>query len=321
MDKEKMSWGLILLGVGTVILLSNLGYIDFYWRSVINMWPVILIVVGVNLLVPRRGVGNAISILVTLAALAFLLYKGTMPPDTNWWGLGKKSRTDRVEARASGDSNARTALTEERFAFDYDEAVSKASLHIRGGAIEYEIDGTTEKLFEAETKSSVGTHTVDMVESGDSTARAVKINFVMESRDNNTVLVQHDNKAKIRLNQTPIWDIQLDFGAGVADFDLSDFKIGSLHVKGGASAVEIKLGEPLETSHVNVSGGVSSIEIEIPESAACRIVSKSGLSARKFRGFTEQPDGSYTTPDYERSEKKYDIHLVGGLSSFEVKRY
>lgn len=316
-----MSWGLILLGVGTVILLSNLGYIDFYWRSVINMWPVILIVVGVNLLVPRRGIGNAISILVTLAALAFLVYIGTMPPHTNPWGFGKRSHTTRVDTRRSGDSEKRTELTEERFAFEYDKAVSKASLHIRGGAIEYEIDGTTEKLFEANTKTAVGTHTVDLSESGDSTAREAKISFVMDSKDNSTVMVEHSNKATIRLNRNPVWDIQLDFGAGVADFDLSDFKIGNLQVNGGASSVEIKLGDPFETSHVDVSGGVSSIEIEIPEAAACRIVSKSGLSSRNFRGFTELPDGSYATSNYDGADKKYDIHLAGGLSSFDVKRY
>lgn len=319
MNKEKLIWGLILLVVGTVFLLSNLGYIDFYWRSVFNMWPVILIVIGVNMLVPRRGIGNAISVLVTIVALAFLAYWGTQPPSNHWWAFGNKSRTVQTESRSG---SRRASVSEERFAFDYNEPVGVAHLKIKGGAIEYEIDGTTDKLFEAETKSSVGNHIVDLVESGDSLAREASISFLLESRnDDGIIRVQHENKAKIRLHPNPVWNIQLDFGAGVADFDLSDFKVGELRIKGGASAVEVKLGAPLESSRVVVTGGVSSVEIEIPESAACRVVSDSALSSRNFRGFTKQPDGSYTTPGYEGAQTKYSMQLIGGLSSFEVKRY
>lgn len=321
MDKEKMSSGLILLVVGIVILLNNLGYIDFYWRSVINMWPVILIIIGVNLLVPRRGAGNAISIVVTLAALAFLAYKGTVPSSGNWWSFSKRGRTESTESRRA-DRRDRTRVSEERFAFDYNPNIVEAHLRIKGGAIEYEIDGTTDKLFEAETKSSVGVHTVNLIESLDSKPPAASISFVMEGNEGQGVtLGQQENTAKMRLNPNPVWNIQLDFGAGVADFDLSDFKVGKLRIKGGASAVEVKLGAPLESSQVNVTGGVSSVEIEIPESAACRVVSQSGLSSRNFRGFTKQPDGSFTTEGYDTAATKYDIQLNGGLSSFEVKRY
>lgn len=316
MNKEKFTWGVILLVVGTIILLSNLGYIDFYWRSVLNMWPVILIVVGVNMLVPRKGIGNVISVLATLIALLFLAYWGTTSPKNNWWSFGKRERSG-TEDTNRGSSRGR--LTEERFAFDYNEDVRAARLEIKGGAIEYTIEGTTDKLFEAETKSTVGSHTVDLVEHGDSTA---SVSFLLESNDRKGIrLGHHENSAKIWLNVNPVWDIQVDFGAGVADFDLSDFKIGELHIKGGASAVEVKLGSPFEISEVYVDAGVASVEVEIPESAECRIITKSGLSSRNFHGFTKQPDGSYTTEGYEGAETKYSIQLIGGLSSFEVKRY
>lgn len=319
MNKEKFTWGLILLIVGAIILLSNLGYVDFYWRSVFNMWPVILIVVGVNMLLPRRGVGNVISILVTVVALVFLAYWGTMPPKNNWWTFRKQDRVGRVDSNTVG---GRARLSEERFAFDYKDSISEANLTIRGGAIEYEIDGTTDKLFEANTKSTVGNHTVDLVESGDSTLRKASINFLLESNDRKGIhLGHHENSAEIRLNTSPVWNISLDFGAGAADFDLAPFKIGELRIKGGASAVEIKLGNPLASSEIHVDAGVASVEIEIPESAACRVVTKSGLSSRSFPGFSKQDDGSYLTPGYEHASTKYTIYLVGGLSAFEVKRY
>lgn len=319
MNKEKFTWGLILLIVGTIILLSNLAIINFYWRSVFNMWPIILIVIGVNLLVPRRGIGNTISIIVTVGALVFLAYWGTMPPKSNWWSFSKGNRMGVLD-------NSRTSrnggVSQENFSFEYTRPVRTAHLEIKGGAIAYEIDGTTEKLFEAQTRSTVGRHRVDMVESEDSAARHVDINFLMTGNNNKGIsLGQHENSAKIRLNTNPIWNVSLDFGAGAADFDLADFKIGELRIKGGASAVEVKLGAPMESSAVHVDAGVASVEIEIPKTAACRIITKSGLSSRNFQGFDKQTDGSYTTPGYENATAQYTIHLVGGLSAFEVKRY
>src|SRR5690606_25969279 len=91
MNKEKLCWGLMLLFVGGVLLLNNLDIIDFYWRSVFSMWPVLLIVVGVNVLVPRKGIGNVIFILVTVAALAFLGYCGMFTPRNDWWNFDQQS--------------------------------------------------------------------------------------------------------------------------------------------------------------------------------------------------------------------------------------
>src|SRR5690606_5379984 len=102
MNKEKLSWGLILLFVGAVLLLDNLDVINFYWRSVFSMWPTILIVIGVNLLVPRRGIGNVVSIVVTISALAFLAYRGTFPPRDHWWTFNDNGWR---QERDRGDTN------------------------------------------------------------------------------------------------------------------------------------------------------------------------------------------------------------------------
>src|SRR5690606_8652883 len=149
MNKEKLSWGLILLFIGGVLLLDNLDVINFYWRSVFSMWPVILIVIGINLLVPKRGIGQALSILVTVAALAFLAYRGTFPPKSNWWGTDK--RISRSENRKSDERRGRHAeKSSGTFTHEYDSTITAAYLDIHGGAVEYEIEGTTDELFSAE---------------------------------------------------------------------------------------------------------------------------------------------------------------------------
>lgn len=316
MNKEKLSWGLILLFVGGVLLLDNLDVIDFYWRSVFSMWPVILIIIGVNLLVPKRGIGNAVSIVVTIAALAFLAFRGTFPPHNNWWIFDNKEwNTERPMSANSKKSREKSSGV---FTHEYNSSITTAHLQIKGGAVEYEIGGLTDELFHAEATSAIGAHQLETTTTGSNT----NLTFSMRDTEKGNWNIRGDeNWAKISLNDKPIWHISLDMGAGAAEFDLTKYKIASLNFNGGAASFEAKLGMPLEETTIAAESGVASVEIEIPRAAACKIVIKSGLSSRDFPGFTKQEDGSYTTQGYETASNRFVINLKGGLSSFAVKRY
>jgi len=317
MNKEKLSWGLILLFVGGVLLLDNLDVINFYWRSVFSMWPVILIVIGVNLLVPKRGMGNAISILVTIAALVFLAYRGTFPPHSNWWVFNNKSwRTE--DRRPNGSEAKRIEKSSGTFIHEYDSTITTAHLNIKGGAVEYEIEGLTDKLFSAEASSLIGSHHLETTTNGENADLTFRMR---DTKKGNWNVDGGENWAKISLNGNPVWHINLDMGAGAAEFDLTAYKVASLSFKGGAASFEAKMGMPQGETTINAESGVASVEIEVPKAAACRIVVKSGLSSRDFPGFTKQGDGSYVTDGYDNASNRFTINLKGGLSSFTVKRY
>lgn len=319
MNKEKLSWGLILLFVGGVLLLDNLDVINFYWRSVFSMWPVILIIIGINLLVPKRGIGNAVSIVVTIAALAFLAYRGMFPPSNDWWNLkGSISREERWDAKEEDRDKRHSEKISRTFSHDYDSTITTAHLDIKGGAIEYDIEGKTEKLFHAEASSSIGTQHLETKIDGSNADLTFRMK---DTKKGNWNIDGDDNWAKISLNSHPIWHISLDMGAGAAEFDLTEYKVANLAFKGGAASFEAKLGMPLEETVVTAESGVANVEIEIPSTAACRIIVKSGLSSRDFPGFTKQDDGSYATEGYEHASNRFVINLKGGLSSFAVKRY
>jgi len=315
MNKEKLSWGLILLFVGSVLLMSNLNIINFYWRSVFSMWPIILIVIGVNLLVPRSGIGSVISIVVTIAALVLLGYRGTFPPRSNWWQFDQKNGQNERAASAEPTPWGKSSGT---FTREYDSTLTTAQLNIKGGAVEYEIAGITDKLFSAEATSTFGNHHLVTSTKGSH----MNLTFRMTSEDKDNWQVKGgENWAKISLNPNPVWDVNLDMGAGSAEFDLTPYKIANLRFKGGAASFNAKMGMPLKETTVTVESGVASVEIEIPKAAACRIIVKSGLSSKDFPGFTKQADGSYVTEGYQPDHNRFTVNLQGGLSSFTVKRY
>lgn len=65
---------LLLIGVGIVFLLSNLGYIaPVSARAVLQLWPLLLILIGVDILLARRSPVAALAIELAVVALGFAL--------------------------------------------------------------------------------------------------------------------------------------------------------------------------------------------------------------------------------------------------------
>ena len=303
MNKEKITWGLIFLFIGVILLLSNIDVIQFRWGTVFRFWPVLLIVVGVNLMVPRHRTGNVISVITTVLVLLFLTWQGLNPSDP---------AADR-EVRSNRMNQPEAAI----YSHPYDEGIDAPFLSIRGGAADYKIQGYTDELIHAEAHSNLGSY---LLKTTRSNGREAHISFTMQ-KGGRRWQDMDENRALISLNVQPVWHVSLDMGAGAAKFDLSPFRVARLDLKGGAISFEAKLGMPQKETVVNADSGVASVEIAIPQAAACRIVANTGLSSKDFPGFIQQPDGSYTTDGYEQAAERFLINLKGGLSSFVVKRY
>lgn len=249
-----------------------------------------------------------VSVLLTLLALAFITYQGiiaTKNTESYWlFNHGKEKPFD----KSSNDI----------FTEDYNHSVEKAVLNISGGAAHYILKDTTEKLFDAkipgkDVEKNFWVKTID---------DSIQIVDFKLRGDSNWNLNDDNHKPSVfKLNSKPVWDINFKVGAGIADLDLTSFKINKLSIKGGAAAFEIKLAKPYQNTDVSVETGISKIEISVPGDAACKIYSKSGLSSTDFDGFTKQSDGTYTSKSYTDSSKAIIINLKGGLSNFEVKQY
>jgi len=308
MKTGKIIWGLILVSIGAILLLDNLGIINFYWRTIWHYWPVILILSGINMLFSRNNstAGTIISVSMTCIVLAFMIYTGLnypLGPD-RWYN----DNEDIIPRENSGTVNT--------FTEEFTAGTNKAELNITGGATSYRLEGTTPKLFDASVRQVSGRYSLKKI-SRDSVEI---LNFSMNEGSGNWRM-RGNNRVTLKLNALPLWDINVKLGAGSADFDLSPFKIESLSFEGGAVSFKAKLGEPNNITNITVKSGVAEIDISIPESAGCQIKIKSGLSSRNFDGFTKQGDGTYITSNFTSSSKKIIINLEGGLSEFQVKRH
>jgi Domain of unknown function (DUF5668) len=312
MKTGKIVWGMIYIFIGSIFLLDNFNLIDFYWVSVWRFWPVIFILIGINMLLSRFVNQKAVPALVaaiTLLTLALIGYQGSRPNNDSRWISFQFENDD--------SGNDSTQNVPSYFIEPYGGA-KRAELKIQGGATSFKLQDTTSSLFEADVKRPFAKYTLTK-----SISDSVEVlNFRMRSGEQRWNLDEmENNETNIRLNLTPVWDIHIGMGAGEAIFDLTPYKVSSLKFEGGAASFEAKIGSLQALTNVTVETGVSNVEIDVPSESGCRIVVDSGISSKDFIGFIKQTDGTYQTSNYSTAAKKIIISLKGGLSSFEVRKY
>jgi hypothetical protein len=317
MKLDRVIWGILLLFIGGVVLLDNFDIIEFYWSNAWSFLPVLIIILGINILFSRNNsqTGNIISLGILVIALSFLFVKGQQKPDHRfWWGNGI-----RHTYKNDNDDDDNESYTKVNFGapFETGDANRKAVLDIFGEVTSFELKGATDSLVTVDVKKRRGEFALTKT-TNDSTNN---ITFRTKDKRKGRWSMGNGNDASFYLNTSPIWYMNVNMGAGSVDFDLSNYKVRTFNFDGGVAELDVKIGSLLPITDVTVKTGVTHVKISIPEGSGCRIKTNTGLSSRDFDGFTKVSDDTYETANYKTSTNKIFINFNGGLTSFEVDRY
>ncbi|WP_428327352.1 LiaI-LiaF-like domain-containing protein [Mucilaginibacter sp.] len=332
MKNDKLIPGIILVAIGAAILLANYGYLHFQWYNIFRLWPIILVIAGVNLVFAHNKSHWATILKASVLVIGLgLLFFGNFGNKYNFWpgshfNFNHNNNNNDDNSFTFDDDNDNNSDDNDKgdvktsgsgvFNQVFDASTKYARLNISGGGVSYNLADTTNQLFNAVTKDSQSRYSFS--NSKDDSVSVV--DFKMKNKRGFN-FDSDKNQVDFRLNPNPIWDINVETGATSLDFDLSKFKVQHLKLHGGAASFNVKLGTPLSLTDVDISTGVSSVEISIPENAACSIETNSGLSDNHYDGFSKTSDNNYETPGFATAKNKIHIHISGGLSDFKVSRY
>ena len=336
MKNDRLIPGLILVLIGAAFLLDNFGYIDFHWSNIIHLWPIFLIIGGVNLVFAHNRSPLATTLKIGVVILGFgLLLFGNFGDRWGWWPKYSYSwhdhrDHDNNDSDDDDDDYDDTASTTAKgivkvegnsdFGMPYTADAKIAQLNISGSGTEYNLSDTTNQLFQANTKEHFGKYEFSHSNNGSTYV----LNFDMKNKDGHFNFDTHgdnSNAATFKLNANPLWDIHVETGATDLKFNLTKFKVRTLKLSGGAAAFHVELGQPVENNtNIVVSAGMASVDITIPQTAACQIITSSALSSTNFDGFNKTSDGNYETPGFENAKNKIIINMSGGMADFKVHR-
>ncbi len=306
MKNSNILWGLIFVFVGTIILLQNFDVINFHWNEIWRYWPLILVFSGLNIIFSRSGssIGKWSVAILTLGILSAVAF----------FNINKKpsaSRDSWYESEQSESSDS--SIYDEEY-----EGSKYATLNLSGGANSFNIAEGSQKLISASINDTKSDYFLRKTLS-DSTA---VLNFQTKNKKRSFDLEKnHFGDVNIKLHKDPIWTINLNMGAGKADFNFSKNHVSHITLKGGAADFNIKLGDLQRNVDLLAETGIAKIDIAIPSSSGCKITTSTGLSAKDFPTFTKLNDNEYVTDNYNDADNIINMTLKGGLSDFTVSRY
>jgi len=309
MSYRKIFWGLLLVLIGVLFILKNTGVLFFTWRSMWQLWPVILILWGISLIPVKDWIKLLLS-LVTVV-ITFFAIQQYGPKDDHKWNF--EWNDDNERHNTDGEDNVVTfnnVMTE-----DYDSLTKYAELKLNIGVGNFTIKDTTKMLIEVKHDNDNANYSM--------TAKAEDsltiIDLSLEKGEFNDGNIR--NNVNMKLNPNPIWDLDLNVGAAEVRFDLSGFKTRNLKIQGGASDIDLKIGAILPLTDMKIEAGAASIMVRIPESAGCEIISNTFMASKDFKGFTKVGNQKYQTPNFATSTNKIMINLQAGVARVDVVRY
>jgi hypothetical protein len=245
---------LVLISLGVAFLLANLGALrGLSWSEVFRLWPLLLVLGGVDLLLrPRSFVAAAIvEIAIVAGAFIYLLSGATLGPATLSYS------TDVPRAGA----------TDLSLTVNY----GAGSLALSGGATALvSVNSTREDVSRKIDQS--GTSAAVTISSG--ADRVFGIDGGDRSWD---VKLPSDVRTRLVLN----------LGAGDFDIDLGAVQVSRATINAGASDLTVRLPVPKGEVPMTIAAGASSVQIDVPDGVAYRISSTGVMQS--FSGATQSP--------------------------------
>jgi Domain of unknown function (DUF5668) len=322
MNSKNLFSGGILILLGVLFLGKELDWFNVNWHEIFRLWPLLLIYLG---LVAVLGKSSQTSTVVTIVLLCIAIPTVIVRSCSNKVedAIGRSNfdfHNDEDKDFGNDDNDDDDTSfkgSNQKLAEPMNASIKSATLDFQGGAAEFDIKETSSQLVEADANLDFGN--ISLKKTGD--ADSPKVEFALKGKTNKINLGDDNhNKINLKLNPEVIWDMNFEFGAGKADFDLSAYKIKNLSIKTGLTETDVKVGDKVDNLDVKVESGLTDIEFQVPTTAGCRIDIDGGLNDKDFDGFI-QKNGHWETPDYDKAPKKITIKFEGGLQSLKVSRY
>jgi len=284
----------LLIGFGTLVLLINLGRIPVsLWGAVSQLWPLALILIGLDLLIPRRSVLASILVAALMLGVVFVGAGLALPalsnPPTAVGGEG-------VAVPATGAAQADISLVS--------GAGSMSVEGLSGG--EALVSGTVSVPGGGQVEQSADTE-------GDMTTVLLKTTGVV------IIPIQFGNGEvwEIAIASEPEVRLSTQMGAGEMHIDARGLNLETLDASTGAGEVEVLL--PEGRSSVTLSAAVGELTIRVPAGASVRLEASSLAGNVHVPPGYEKVGGAYLSPRFvSGGHVEIDASLVfGTISLFE----
>jgi hypothetical protein len=298
---------LILIFLGAVFLLQNTGYLPpNFWMNLWRLWPLVLVLVGIELLLAHRVSWVALA---GVAAVALVL--GAFATNTSMPTLGGNAQPV--------TNTAQTDL----------QGANQAAVTVRFGAGQLVVGP-----LERPQPNALAVMNYQGPPQMAPQPRYTPVNggigqleYQSSGRDGPSFLPFANGStdpARMELDlspNVPISALNIQTGATDARLDLSNLKIGTLDMSIGAASSFVRFPEAGGPMTGHISGGASNITLEIPQGVAAQIQHHGGLTTLNVdqSRFPQVNEVTFRSPDYDTAQNKVDLNIETGVTTITIR--
>jgi hypothetical protein len=294
MRNRSYFWPAILILTGVIALVAETGVISGgRLLRLADLWPLILIVIGLELLNrrvlqnPRRDLATALIILLAAGgAVAYVAVRGPVSDSTQ--------TMDTSDAVGS---------------------LNQATLDVDAGAATMTVEGSNSlgsDLYRAHIEYSGGKPAVSLDRSTG--------NLRIFQNNDFAFFASRRFVLDVQVNSAVLWNISANTGASNDTLKLSAVKVGSITLNAGASRTDITLGRPTGIVPISVDGGAITLRLHRPSGSEAFVHVSGGAvtlnaDGRQFHGVGEE---SWQSAGYDGAADAFHVEISGGASTVTV---
>ncbi|MEW5924470.1 MAG: DUF5668 domain-containing protein [Candidatus Zixiibacteriota bacterium] len=298
MTPNRFRWGLLFITAGVILLLNQMGYLDWeYWWELLLWWPVLLIAIGIEKIFNRTRL-QFISYVAPLILVAGMIYVAVdVGPDT--W---RSSFGDRHNWNAEMDS----AINKLDAVIDHgrtDLTVSRSGINLASAKFDrfsQKPDITLEK------KNNVATLDISR-----STGRRSAVIFS-----------GHGSYQDWRVSFSDEVPLELRCIGHDADVDLNleSIPIEKLSVVDDGGNIYLKVGNKTALVAIDVSGNDADLRIRIPADCGIKITGKEYAPYLKDLKLIEE-DAGLISEGFNEATTRISFNFDDGLRYLSMTEY
>ncbi|CAG0934382.1 hypothetical protein TFLX_03469 [Thermoflexales bacterium] len=294
----RLFWPIVLIGVGAILLLNNLGWIHGNpWAIMFQLWPVLLIALGLEILFGGATGGRAIvSALLGLALVGGVLWILIAQPPLPGLNFGGNLQSTNISHPFDGVETARVELS-------FGAGTGKVyALSDSRNLIEGQLRTYNTPNFSV---STLGDQTTIALSPG---RGSIPFGFSPASEE----------LWDVGLNSSVTYQLNLNVGVGQSSIDLTKLRLSGGELDGGVGTSDLYLPNK-GTFRFRINGGVGTIKIYVPSNLEVRAEVDGGLGS--FHGLSrlERVERDvYETPRFSTADNAVTLIIDGGVGSISM---
>ena len=285
--REGIAWPILMIGAGTFLLLNYFGPQAWIsWTQVVQLWPILLIAVGIDIMFKGESGWN----ILIGGVLSVILIGGAI------W-LASSGYRDTVDS---------SDIHETYSGID----ISSSTIDLSLGLGELILSDTASKGVLIEGNITPGENDKKYVDSG------VRLNYHLEN--NVPSIYPHTSRWELGLSKNIDHDLFVNNGAGEVFLALENLGLEDFEVNQGVGRMVVRLpGQSAEEVYIKQAVGL--IQIVLPEDINVIVDAQNGLSKVDYPTGFELGDGYYGSPGASRDNADLIILVEQAIGLIKIQ--